>query len=102
MREARDIDTVARVGGEEFVVLLPDTDLLGARSFTDRVRAGLAAEPAAELPRIRVSAGIVSSVSPDDLSTLLQRADSALYAAKRGGRDRTMPWVNDVRERVAA
>jgi diguanylate cyclase (GGDEF)-like protein len=102
MGEARDIDTVARVGGEEFVVLLPDTDLAGARAFTDRVRAGLAAAPAAELPSIRVSAGIVASASPDELSTLLQRADSALYAAKRGGRDRTMPWADGFEQRVAA
>ena len=102
MREARDIDTVARLGGEEFVVLLPDTDLDGARAFTDRVRDGLAAQSATGLPSIRVSAGIVSSDSPEDLSTLLQRADSALYAAKRGGRDRTMPWADGFEQRVAA
>ena len=103
VHEGRDIDTIARVGGEEFVVLLPNTDLAGARAFTDRVRAGLAIESAdAAVPAVHVSAGIVSSSFPEDLSTLLQRADSALYAAKRAGRDRTMSWVTDGEQRVAA
>ncbi|MGZ4192747.1 MAG: GGDEF domain-containing protein [Solirubrobacteraceae bacterium] len=93
MGEARDVDTVARVGGEEFVVLLPDSDLAGAWAFTDRIRARLAADPSTELPTVHVSAGIVDCASPDDLSTLLRRADMALYAAKRAGRDRTMPWM---------
>jgi diguanylate cyclase (GGDEF)-like protein len=102
MRGARDIDTVARVGGEEFVVLLPDTDLEGARTFTERIRAGLATEPSPDLPPVRVSAGIVSSASPENLSTLLQRADSAMYAAKRAGRDQTMSWQADVEQLAAA
>lgn len=93
LREARDIDAVARVGDEEFVVVLPGTDLAGAGAFTARIRAGLADHPSTALPTVRVSAGIVSMVSPDDLSTLLERADSALYAAKRAGRDRTLPWL---------
>jgi diguanylate cyclase (GGDEF)-like protein len=99
--EARDVDTVARVGGEEFVVLLPGTGLGGARAFTDRVRDALTTH-APGLPVVRVSAGIVSSASPEDLSTMLKRADLALYAAKRAGRDRTMPWRADCEERVAA
>lgn len=102
MREARAIDTVARVGGEEFVVLLPDTDLAAARVFTERIRSILAAEPFTALPTIRVSAGVVATASPDYLSTLLQRADSALYAAKRAGRDRTMHWLADCEKPVAA
>jgi diguanylate cyclase (GGDEF)-like protein len=101
MREARDIDAVARVGGEEFVALLPDTDLAGAQAFTARIRAGLADESSTELPTVRVSAGVVSIVAPDDLSTLLERADSALYAAKRAGRDRTVSSLAG-RQRCAA
>ncbi len=102
VREAREIDTVARVGGEEFVVLLPATGLAGAHAFTDRVRAGLAEHAPAGLPVVRVSAGIVSSASPEDLSTMLKRADLALYAAKRAGRNRTMPWRADGGELAAA
>ncbi len=93
MREARNIDIVARAGGEEFVVMLPDTDLDGARTFTDCIRAGLAAEPSADRPAGRISAGIVSSVAPQDLASVLAQADSALYDAKRAGRDRTMSWA---------
>jgi diguanylate cyclase (GGDEF)-like protein len=90
--ESRDIDTVARVGGEEFVVLLPGTHLDGAHAFTERVRAGLDNHEIQDLPPVGVSAGIVSIRDPEDLATMLQRADSALYAAKRSGRDRTVSW----------
>jgi diguanylate cyclase (GGDEF)-like protein len=90
--ESRDIDTVARVGGEEFVILLPGTDLAGAGAFTERVRAGLDGHEFQGLPPVGVSAGIVSTRDPADLPTMLQRADSALYAAKRSGRDRTVSW----------
>ncbi|HTU94551.1 MAG TPA: GGDEF domain-containing protein [Solirubrobacteraceae bacterium] len=102
MREARDIDTVARTGGEEFVVLLPDTDLDGAHAFTDRVRTRLADAAPSQLPAFGISAGIVSCPRPDDLATLLAQADSAMYAAKRAGRDRTLPWVAERAQYVAA
>jgi diguanylate cyclase (GGDEF)-like protein len=53
MHEAREIDIVARVGGEEFVVLLPATDLAGAGGFADRIRTGLATEPTPNMPTPR-------------------------------------------------
>jgi diguanylate cyclase (GGDEF)-like protein len=90
--ESRDIDTVARVGGEEFVVLLPGTHLDGARAFTERVRAGLHNYGLQNLPPVRLSTGIVSIRDPEDLPAMLKRADSALYAAKRSGRGRTLSW----------
>ncbi len=93
--ESRDIDTVARAGGEEFVVLLPDTDLAGAGEFSERIRAALERHEPQGLPRISVSAGVVSVFDPEDLATMLQRADSALYAAKRSGRDRTVAWSRE-------
>jgi diguanylate cyclase (GGDEF)-like protein len=86
---ARDIDILARFGGEEFVVLLPDTDDAGAHAFGDRVRRELATRPAAGLPRVRMSAGAAAGVAITDVRTLIQQADSALYEAKRTGRDRT-------------
>jgi diguanylate cyclase (GGDEF)-like protein len=91
--ESRDIDTVARVGGEELVALLPDTDVAGADEFTERVRAALDRHEPQGLPPVSVSAGVVSARDPQDLQTMLQRADSALYVAKRGGRDRTVSWA---------
>jgi diguanylate cyclase len=107
--ESRDIDTVARAGGEEFVSLLPDTDLTGAAEFTERVRAALDRQDPVGLPPVSVSAGVVAAHHVQDLQTMLQRADAALYAAKRAGRDQTVSWAveHDPRpsqpeERVAA
>lgn len=91
--ESRDIDTVARAGGEEFVALLPDTDLTGAAEFTERVRAALGRCDPQGLPTVSVSAGVVSTHDAKDLQTMLQRADAALYAAKRAGRGRTVSWA---------
>jgi diguanylate cyclase (GGDEF)-like protein len=93
--ESRDIDTVARVGGEEFVALLPGTDLAGAGEFTERVRAALERHVPQDLPPVSVSAGVVCSHDVKNLQTMLQRADSALYAAKRAGRDRTVSWAEE-------
>jgi len=74
-------------------VLLPDTDLAGAGEFTERVRAALGRHETQGLPPLAVSAGVVCGRRAEDLQTMLQRADSALYAAKRAGRDRTMSWT---------
>jgi two-component system, cell cycle response regulator len=88
----RDVDTVARFGGEEFVLLLPQTDAAGALRVAEKVRAELAAKPvdtdAGPLP-VTLSAGVASH--PDDgdsLDELLATADEALYAAKAAGKNR--------------
>ncbi len=86
----RTIDVLARFGGEEFVVLLPGCGSAEAEAFTERVRAALGRSDASGLPTVRVSAGVVAAVAPTDIDVLLQDADSALYHAKRGGRDRTV------------
>jgi diguanylate cyclase (GGDEF)-like protein len=99
--ESRDIDSVARVGGEEFVALLPGTDLAGAAEFTERVRAALDRHVPEGLPPVSVSAGVVSAHDMKDLQTMLQRADSALYAAKRAGRDRTVSWAAEQAPRAS-
>jgi diguanylate cyclase (GGDEF)-like protein len=90
--ESRDIDVTARIGGEEFVVLLPGADGAGAEGFAGRVRAALARLGSAELPRVRASAGIHAELAPLDIESMLQRADTALYVAKRGGRDRAISF----------
>ncbi len=87
---AREIDVVARFGGEEFVVLLPGTDTGQAQEFAERVRAALGVESPHGLPRARISAGIRAGLAPITVEELLQGADSALYAAKRAGRDRAV------------
>lgn len=90
----RQIDLFARVGGEEFAVLLPDTDTDGAFLLAERLRLNVAAQGVAEggdSISYTISAG-VASLQPDDVSAeqALKRADVALYEAKDAGRNRTM------------
>jgi diguanylate cyclase (GGDEF)-like protein len=88
--ESRVIDVAARLGGEEFAVLMPGCDAAGAEALIDRVRAGLERTAGPELPAVRISAGVVATSGPLEIQDLLERVDRALYAAKRGGRDRTV------------
>ncbi|HEX4436664.1 MAG TPA: GGDEF domain-containing protein [Solirubrobacteraceae bacterium] len=94
--EAREIDVVARFGGEEFVALLPGADTAAAHAFAERVRDALAGERFSRLPTVRVSAGILAARTPATIDELLRGADSALYAAKRGGRDRAVVYRRDL------
>lgn len=85
----REEDVFARVGGEEFAVLLPDTDLDGAYTLAERIREKVMDHGSGEIS-YTISAG-VAKLMPDDVSAKrpLQRADAALYEAKRDGRNRT-------------
>ncbi|MCY3024088.1 MAG: PAS domain-containing protein [Planctomycetota bacterium] len=91
-RSVREVDTVGRYGGEEFVVLLPETTLDGARAAGEKVlqnvrRATLEVE--GEPLQVTVSVGAAMSTLGDkDIDTLLHRADAALYTAKRQGKNR--------------
>jgi len=87
--ESREVDVVARLGGEEFAVLLPGSCSDEADAFTQRIRLALV-DNETKLPLIRVSAGVVAAESPTNIDQLLQRADVALYEAKRSGRNRTV------------
>jgi diguanylate cyclase (GGDEF)-like protein len=79
----RSSDLLARIGGEEFVVVLPDTDLDKARQVVERMRQGT--------PRRQTcSAGIAGYRPGDTAETLVARADCAMYAAKHSGRDRAV------------
>jgi diguanylate cyclase (GGDEF)-like protein len=82
---ARDTDVVTRFGGEEFVVIMPQTDLRGACVFAERVRGHI--ETTLELT---VSGGVASAMGDTETpESILQRADAALYAAKQSGRNQT-------------
>jgi diguanylate cyclase (GGDEF)-like protein len=87
----RTIDGTARIGGEEFVVVLPDTNLDGAVKVADRVRLGI---EELHLPthrgmlRITISVGVAYRQQDETYSELFDRADAALYASKRSGRNR--------------
>lgn len=92
----RGIDLCARFGGEEFVVVMPDTDVALAHSIAERIRERVAELPfavadGAQQLDVTVSIGLSWLEHADDSpETLLQRADQALYAAKRNGRNRVM------------
>jgi diguanylate cyclase (GGDEF)-like protein len=89
-REARQIDVVARMGGEEFVALLPGAGLEEARGFAERVRIALQRSAPDGVPRVTASAGAAAAVAPERLEDLMKAADMALYAAKAEGRNRTV------------
>lgn len=94
---ARDAETpqegtFGRLGGEEFLLVLPHAHLPGARACLERVRKAIAAEPlptsAGPLP-VSFSAGIAVYRASEEAADTLRRADAALYRAKRHGRNRT-------------
>ncbi len=90
--ELRGTDAIGRLGGEEFGLLLPATDLAGGREVVERLRLRLKAIPSPKLPAsvgLSVSIGITELSSDDLPERIMSRADTALYAAKTGGRDRT-------------
>jgi diguanylate cyclase (GGDEF)-like protein len=91
-REAvRDGDIVARHGGEEFVLVLPRTNVVTAAPVLHRLRSALAeALTGAQLPPFTVSLGLVDSTWSDQLDVLLRNADRALMHAKADGRDRVV------------
>ncbi|MDH1441473.1 GGDEF domain-containing protein [Pseudomonas sp. GD03721] len=86
----RESDIIARYGGEEFVLLLPNTDADQFTACCERLREAFAkAEPVGvKVDNLSLSAGMTLLVAGDDLDEALQRADQALYQAKRGGRNR--------------
>jgi len=91
-------DTVARLGGEEFAILLPDADADGAYDFAERARRAIARVPVAGVP-LACSAGVATATSArTSPGELLEQADRALYDAKRLGRDRTASSSNRAAE----
>jgi diguanylate cyclase (GGDEF)-like protein len=96
------VDLVARVGGEEFAVLLPETDAASAHTVADRMRSAV---EAAQIPipghdpiRVTVSIGLCAQRGAGDCPEGLQgNADRALYAAKHKGRNRVVIWPGEPR-----
>lgn len=93
LAESRGEDVVARFGGEEFVVLMPLTDVEGAWRFAERLRLAVAAELAGlqSAPSgLTASVGLVAARGPADFPALYRRADEALYRAKAEGKNRVV------------
>ncbi len=96
----RGVDIVCRYGGEEFVILLPGTDLEGARRVAERIRtmvAGREFEHPGGVVRMTLSAGVAAAGSPalPTPQELLRRADMMLLKAKNAGRNRVLAWGDD-------
>jgi diguanylate cyclase (GGDEF)-like protein len=88
----RDSDVLARIGGEEFAVLLPETDLPGAQLMAERLRVEVASSPLTDVPAPIASTVSIGVADADpgmaDFARLMKAADDALYDAKRSGRNR--------------
>ena len=94
-RNTRSIDLPCRFGGEEFVIIMPDTDLSKGYQVAERLRRCIAADPFQVSPSVSVavtaSVGVACLERLDDTADLiLRRADQALYCAKRDGRNRVV------------
>ncbi len=87
-RAVRRSDIVARWGGEEFVVLAPESDPRAAREMAEKLRRRIAGQPFAGVGRVTASVGVTASLAGEGVDALLGRADQALYRAKAEGRDR--------------
>jgi len=89
MIESREADILARTGGEEFLVLFPNTELAEATSIAEKVRARIQAEQVSGYSSIKLSTsiGVVSFQQGDSLESMLGRADERLQQAKARGRN---------------
>lgn len=93
VKQTRGQDIAARIGGEEFAVILPDTDELGARVVAENIRRAVEkiilrkASDNERLASVTLSGGVARLEDDDTGESLLQRADDALYQAKNGGRN---------------
>lgn len=92
----RPRDVAIRFGGEEFALVLPDTDAAGARNVCSALLEDIASTPIASPSgapvRITLSSGIAELGDGEDQQALFDRADQALYQAKSSGRNRVVAW----------
>ncbi len=99
METLREVDLPARIGGEEFAILLPETELTGAERLAERLRSGVAGldVTTAEGRRVKVTAsfGVAEHRKGWSDADLLRAADGALYAAKLGGKNRVAAAAAD-------
>ena len=95
-KSIRGIDLACRYGGEEFVVVMPETDMAVATMVAERLRRRIASEPfpiqkGARMIEVTISIGIAALGPSDNAAAVIKRADQALYRAKRDGRNRVVP-----------
>ncbi len=94
-RNIRDIDIVARFGGEEFVILLPEADKAEARIVSERLRRKLAKLQLDDIPPLSISLGIAAYPEDGkDIEELVKKADAAMYMAKQYGKNRVESYAS--------
>lgn len=89
----RETDWFVRWGGEEFLIICPETDLKGTAEIAERLRVAVANAPILEQRPVTISVGVACHVKEDTLDTLLECADKALYQAKAQGKNQTVSWI---------
>jgi diguanylate cyclase (GGDEF)-like protein/hemerythrin-like metal-binding protein/PAS domain S-box-containing protein len=89
-------DLLGRWGGEEFLILLPDTGPSDAEQVSERIRASLEARSFADGVRITASFGVVAQRPGENFAALVARADAAMYQAKQTGRNRVSTNADDL------
>ncbi|MBU0665321.1 MAG: PAS domain S-box protein [Proteobacteria bacterium] len=92
----RVTDIVGRWGGEEFMVLMPQSDIQSARNTAEKLRLAIAEYHFDKVNKMTVSFGVTAFESQDDMKSLLKRVDDALYQAKKQGRNRVEILIGEV------
>ena len=100
----RDFDLFGRLGGEEFALLMPDTDAEKAYQVSERLRIAMMENKInidGRVLTVTFSLGLTELKGQDDLlNSMLRRADHALYAAKKAGRNRVIVWDESTEEKA--
>jgi diguanylate cyclase (GGDEF)-like protein len=86
----RATDTVGRWGGEEFLIICPETDALGAAALAENLRHHIAGHPFPTAGNQSASFGVAEHRSGESMEATISRADTALYRAKNEGRNRVV------------
>lgn len=88
LKSVREHDTIVRWGGEEFLVLLPQTEIKGAVNVAEKIRHSIEEFESSDIPRqITASFGVTKLQQDDDENSVIKKADEALYTAKRNGKN---------------
>ncbi|MDT8716754.1 diguanylate cyclase [Clostridium sp. 19966] len=97
----RKIDYFGRYGGEEFIIVLPDTNLQGAEAAAEKLRLKIeGARLLGEKMNVTVSMGVSSCFQASSIKELVERADKSLYLAKKLGRNRVQVWQEEFNEKI--
>ena len=93
-KDLRENDTFARIGGEEFLILLPNTNIEDAFYIAQRIRQNIEQHKFKDIPKLTISLGVAEANEPILSTELLKKVDLALYKAKKEGRNRVIAFKN--------